>query len=88
MKIPQNTKTFEYYNANPYYRKTSDCVVRAICTALGQDYNQTVRELTELWLETGYEFSEPKYLRKILKKNIKIAFLRFMTKFVYRNSLI
>lgn len=67
MKIPQNTKTFEYYNVNPYYRKTSDCVVRAICTALGQDYNQTVRELTELWLETGYEFSEPRCFGKYLQ---------------------
>ena len=54
MKIPENTKSFQYNNPNPKGRKTCDCVVRAICTALGQSYEQTARELTEYWLETGY----------------------------------
>lgn len=67
MKIPENTKTFEYYNANPKKKKTTDCVVRAICTALDQSYEQTVRELTELWLRTGYEISEPKCYGKYLE---------------------
>ena len=39
MKIPENTPSFTYYNANPKNRKTDDCVVRALCTALKQDYN-------------------------------------------------
>lgn len=67
MKIPQNTDTFEFYNANPKGKKTTDCVVRAICTALDQPYEQTVRELVDLWLKTGYEMSETKCVGKYLK---------------------
>lgn len=59
MKMPQNTNAFEFYNANPKGKKTTDCVTRAICTALDQSYEQTVKELVELWLKTGYEMSEP-----------------------------
>lgn len=67
MKIPKNTTTFEYYNANPKGKKTCDCVVRAICTALDQSYEQTVRELTELWLQTGYHISDVKCYGKYLE---------------------
>lgn len=67
MKIPNNTETFKYYNANPKNKHTTDCVVRAICTALDQDYGQTVKELTELWLKTGYEMSEAKCFGKYLE---------------------
>ena len=67
MKIPNDTITFRYYNANPKNRHTTDCVVRAICTALDQPYEQTVKELTELWLETGYDMSETKCFGKYLE---------------------
>ena len=67
MKISNGTGTFKYYNANPKNKHTTDCVVRAICTALDQDYDQTVKELTELWLKTGYEMSEPKCFGKYLE---------------------
>ena len=67
MKIPRNTDSFVYYNANPKNKKTSDCVIRAICTALSQSYEKTIKELTELWLETGYEMSEPKCFGKYLE---------------------
>lgn len=67
MKIPNDTGTFKYYNANPRNKHTTDCVVRAICIALDQPYNQTVKELTELWLKTGYEMSEPKCFGKYLE---------------------
>ena len=67
MKIPESTTTFQYYNANPKNKHTTDCVVRAICTALDQPYNQTVKELSGLWIETGYEMSEPKCFGKYLE---------------------
>lgn len=67
MKIPANTNTFEFYNANPKGKRTTDCVVRAICTALDQPYEQTVRELVDLWLKTGYEMSETKGFGKYLE---------------------
>lgn len=67
MKISNDTATFKYYNANPRNKHTTDCVVRAICAALDQSYEQTVRELTELWLKTGYEMGEAKCYGKYLE---------------------
>lgn len=67
MKIPKDTSTFRYYNANPKNKHTTDCVVRAICTALEQSYEQTVKELTELWLQTGYDMCEPKCFGQYLE---------------------
>ena len=67
MKIPKDTSTFQYYNANPKNKHTTDCVVRAICTALEQSYEQTVKGLTELWLETGYDMSETKCFGKYIE---------------------
>ena len=67
MKIPQNTSTFTYYNANPKGKKTSDCVIRAICTALNKDYETTTRELLEFWLKSGYEMCDVKCFGKYLE---------------------
>ena len=67
MKIPSNTTYFEYYNANPKNKKTTDCVIRAICTALDQTYEQTLRDLTELQIKTGYDMSENKCYGKYLE---------------------
>lgn len=67
MKQLNNTETFVYYNANTRGKKTTDCVVRAICTALAQDYNTTARELLEFWLKTGYEMADVKCFGKYLE---------------------
>ena len=67
MKKPINTATFTYYNANPKGKKTTDCVIRAICTALNQDYNKTAKELLEFWLKTGYNMSDVKCYGKYLE---------------------
>lgn len=67
MKIPENTEYFTYYNANPKGKHTTDCVIRAICTALGQDYKETVMELTKLWLNSGYEMGEDRCFGKYLE---------------------
>jgi hypothetical protein len=67
MKIPNDTTTFKYFNVNPKNKHTTDCVARAICAALDQSYEQTVRELTELWLKTGYEMGEAKCYGKYLE---------------------
>lgn len=66
-KIPVDTQNFTYYNANPKGKMTTDCVTRAITTALNQPYETTVRELTELWLKTGYEMTEPRCYGKYLE---------------------
>lgn len=67
MNIPKNTEALRYFNANPRNKHTTDCVVRAICTALEQDYETTVRELTELYLKTGYDASEKRCYGKYLE---------------------
>ena len=67
MKIPQNTSTFTYYNANPKGKKTDDCVIRAICTALNEDYEKTARGLLEIALKTGYYTTDGKCFGKYLE---------------------
>ena len=62
-----DTSTFTYYNANPKNRLTCDCVVRAICTALNEPYEKVLREMIEVQIETGYEYTDVKAMDKYLK---------------------
>lgn len=64
-KYPE-TSTFHYFNANPHNRKSGDCVIRAICTALEQSWEQTVMELTEIGLKYGYVANDLKTVEKYL----------------------
>ena len=66
-KIPNETPTYHFYNANPKGRRTTDCVVRSICTALEQDYNKTVIELAELQCATGFDDGDKKLYDKYLQ---------------------
>lgn len=61
-----NTQYFTYYNANPKGRITTDCVYRAISTALNQDYNTTVIEIAKMACETGYAPDDSKGIDKYL----------------------
>ena len=45
-KIPQETSTFHFFNANPKGKKTDDCVLRAISTATGKTWDEVLKELT------------------------------------------
>lgn len=63
-----DTSTFHFYNANPKNKYTSDCVIRAISTALGQSWEQTVRELTEVGIKYGYVFTDTKCYEHYLKQ--------------------
>lgn len=55
-----NTATFHFYNANPKNRITTDCVIRAISTALEIPYEQAVMEMAELQCKTGYDDGDKK----------------------------
>ena len=44
---------FVKYNSNPKKSRVGDCVVRAISTALGKDWNDVYVELADLGLEMG-----------------------------------
>lgn len=61
-----DTATFHYHNANPQNRITGDCTFRAICTALGQSWEQTVMEMAEISCKTGYAINDTKGIEKYL----------------------
>lgn len=65
-KYPE-TRSFHYYNANPKNRKGGDCAVRAICTALDQSWETTVREMTEIGLMHGFLVNDRNTIDKYLK---------------------
>ena len=67
-KYPE-TSTFHYYNANPKNRMTGDCVVRALCTAMGKPYEDVYRELLESALKTGYSIASTENFDRYLKAN-------------------
>lgn len=62
------TPTFHFFNANPKGKNASDCVVRALCVALEQDYQTTARELLECGLEIGYACNEDKTINEYLAR--------------------
>lgn len=65
-KYPE-TSTFHYHNANPKNRITGDCAFRAISTALGQSWEQTVMEMAEVSCKTGYAINDHKGIAKYLE---------------------
>jgi hypothetical protein len=62
-----DTDTFHFYTANPKGKMTTDCVIRAITTALRQPYEQTLREMTEMTIKTGYMLNENKGINKYME---------------------
>lgn len=68
MEIYPDTNTFHYYNANPKNRITGDCTFRAVCTALGQPWKETVMEMAILSCETGYAINDKKGIERYLAK--------------------
>ena len=64
-----DTSTFHYFNANPKKRTMAgDCVFRAISTALDQPWAQTLREITEIALKTGYAPNDQQAYTKYLQQ--------------------
>ena len=57
---------FVNYNANPKNKKTSDCVIRAICTALEVSWEQVYKEMLDVALRTGYAISSKQNYTKYL----------------------
>lgn len=50
-RIPQNTESFEYYNANPKDKITSDCVIRALSVALNKPWDEVMTDLMQYALK-------------------------------------
>ena len=66
-KYPE-TRTFHFYNANPRGRISTDCVIRAICTALDQPWEQTMLELTDLGIKLGHTATNKDTYTKYLEQ--------------------
>lgn len=52
-KIPKDTMYYQFFNKNPKNRRTTDCVVRALATALNQPWEQTYKDLFELGMTSS-----------------------------------
>lgn len=61
-----DTSTFHFHNANPKNRITGDCTFRAISTALGQSWEQTVMEMAEFSCRNGYAINDTKGIERYL----------------------
>lgn len=55
----KDCKPYHYYNCNPHRRLTDDCVIRAISSLTGDSWEETLRQLTETSIETGYMLNTP-----------------------------
>lgn len=67
MRKYPDTDYFHFHNANPKGKMTTDCVIRAITTALEQPWEQTLREMSEMSIKTGYMMNENKCMDKYLQ---------------------
>ena len=62
------TGPYRYHNENPKGRRTDDCVIRAIATATGQTWDDTLRGLTECAIKHKYMINCPDLYGKYLKE--------------------
>ena len=60
------TLHYHYYNCNPHRKLTDDCVIRAICSSTGESWDDTIKELTEYAIKTGYMLNTPECYSKYL----------------------
>ena len=58
---------FVNYNANPKNRKTSDCVIRALCTALNNSWKDTYISLVDFSIKQGLMCNEKRAYTSYLK---------------------
>ena len=65
--IPNDTKYFHYYNANPKNKITCDCVVRALYGVLpNKTYEQIYKELLDVSIKTGHFINSKQCYEKYL----------------------
>ena len=76
MQHSKETSTvYKEFNAHPKGLKTTDCVVRAIATAMGKDYLECRRELNQSKRELALgSYKETKFLYKYLEQYPRLIF--------------
>lgn len=57
---------YEYYNANPYNRHISDCVVRALSVLTNRSWHEVYDELTDLAGDVGLMFDRVEFVEDYL----------------------
>ena len=57
---------YKYYNANPYNRDISDCVIRALSVLTDRTWNETYDELTRLAGDVGLMFDRVEFVEDYL----------------------
>lgn len=57
---------YEYYNANPYNRHISDCVVRALSVLTDRSWNAVYDELSDLAGDVGMMFDRVEFVEDYL----------------------
>ena len=57
---------FEYYNANPYNRHISDCVIRSISVLTDRSWKDVYDELTDLAGDIGLMFDRVEFVEDYL----------------------
>ena len=67
MKIPKETAYFHYLNENPKNRKTGDCVIRALTSALRIPYFDVLDGLVETSKKYGYSVTSVENYDRYLK---------------------
>ena len=64
----KDTSYFHFYNANSHNHYSGDCVIRAICTALNQSWEETLTEMFKIGLKYGYEPTDYHVIDRYLKE--------------------
>lgn len=68
-KLPQNTQYFTYYDANPKGKKTGDCVIRALATAMRKTWDEVLTDLYEYAMKYKQMLNDDTLYKKYLKDN-------------------
>ena len=58
---------YKQFNVNPKGKKTDDCSIRALATAIEIPYHQVMQEMFDISMKTGYAFGSMNVIERILK---------------------
>lgn len=68
-KLPKETNYFTYYDANPKHKKTGDCVIRALATAMRKSWDEVLTELYNYAMKYKQMLNDDVLYKKYLKDN-------------------
>lgn len=63
-----DTDTFKFFNANTHNHYGCDCAIRALCTAMNQTWEDTLKGLFEVGVKYGYVPNDVVCIAKYLKQ--------------------